>query len=97
MSRGIILGMSEITPTHSQTWLLAIRPKTLPAAAAPVIVGTVMAFADGDFQFGPALACLLAALLLQIGSNLANDVFDYEKVPIRANAWGRRASPRQVC
>jgi len=71
--------MSENPPTRWQTWLLASRPKTLPAAAAPVIVGTALAYADGNFRIGSALACLFAALLLQIGSNLANDVFDYEK------------------
>jgi 1,4-dihydroxy-2-naphthoate octaprenyltransferase len=62
-----------------QVWLLAIRPKTLPAAAASVIVGAAAAFSDGAFRWGPALACLLAALLLQIGANLANDVFDYRR------------------
>jgi len=62
-----------------RVWLLAIRPKTLPAAAASVIVGAAAAFSDGAFRFGPALACLLAALLLQIGANLANDVFDYRR------------------
>ena len=72
-------GMPENSPTRAQTWLLASRPKTLPAAAAPVIVGSALAYFDGSFHLGPALACLLAALLLQIGSNLANDVFDYEK------------------
>ena len=71
--------MSKNKPTYLQIWLIAIRPKTLPAAAAPVIVGSALAFADHGFLFWPALACLLAALLLQIGSNLANDVFDYEK------------------
>jgi len=60
-------------------WLLAIRPKTLPAACAPIIVAAGLAWRDGVFRFGPVLAALLAALLLQIGSNLANDVFDYKK------------------
>ncbi len=60
-------------------WILAIRPKTLPAAAAPVIVGTSIALGDQLFRLGPALASLLVALLLQIGSNLANDVFDFKK------------------
>jgi len=60
-----------------QVWLLAIRPKTLPAAAASAIVGSAAAFQEGVFRWGPAMACLLAALLLQIGANLANDVFDY--------------------
>ena len=60
-------------------WLLAARPKTLPAAAAPVVVGTAVAISEAVFRPGPALAALLGALLLQIGSNLANDVFDYKK------------------
>jgi len=62
-----------------QTWLLAIRPRTLPAAVSPVFVGTGAAVADGGFRFFPALAALLGALLLQIGVNLANDYFDYVK------------------
>lgn len=67
----------QTEPSPLQVWLLAIRPKTLPAAAASAIVGSAAAFYDGKFDWGPALACLLAALLLQIGANLANDVFDY--------------------
>ena len=66
--------MSEFPFNHFQVWLLAIRPKTLPAAVGPVIVGSAFAYADHGFQLGPAMACFLAALLLQIGSNLANDV-----------------------
>ena len=62
-----------------QIWYMAIRPKTLPAAAAPVLVGISLALGDGVFRFPPALAALLGALLLQIGSNLANDVFDFKK------------------
>jgi 1,4-dihydroxy-2-naphthoate octaprenyltransferase len=57
-------------------WILAIRPKTLPAALAPVIVGTSLAWADGVFSLFPALAAGLVALLLQVGANLANDYFD---------------------
>jgi 1,4-dihydroxy-2-naphthoate octaprenyltransferase len=73
-------------------WLLAIRPKTLPAAAAPVLVGSALAFYEGAFRLWPALACLLAALLLQIASNLANDVFDYEK----GADQGERLGPTRV-
>lgn len=62
-----------------QAWLLAARPKTLPAAASPVIVGTAVAIGDGAFRLGPALAALAGALLLQIGANFANDVFDFKK------------------
>lgn len=60
-------------------WLLAIRPKTLPAASAPVIVGSAVALMENRFLFLPALAALLGALLLQIGANLANDVFDFHR------------------
>jgi 1,4-dihydroxy-2-naphthoate octaprenyltransferase len=73
-------------PGVLQTWLLAARPKTLPAAAAPVLVGTAAAVNEGVFRLGPALAALLGALLIQIGTNLANDVFDYKK---GADAAGR--------
>jgi 1,4-dihydroxy-2-naphthoate polyprenyltransferase len=59
--------------------MLAARPKTLPAAAAPVIAGTAVAIRDGVFSPGPAIAALLGALLIQIGTNFANDVFDYKK------------------
>jgi 1,4-dihydroxy-2-naphthoate octaprenyltransferase len=58
---------------------MAARPRTLPAAAAPVVAGSALAFYDGVFQPGPALAALAGALLLQIGANLANDVFDFQK------------------
>ena len=60
-------------------WMLATRPRTLPAAVSPVMVGTAMAVADGKFEFMPAFAALLGALLLQIGVNLANDYFDFKK------------------
>jgi 1,4-dihydroxy-2-naphthoate octaprenyltransferase len=58
---------------------MAARPRTLPAAAAPVIAGTAIAYFEGAFQPGPALAALAAALLIQVGANLANDVFDFQK------------------
>jgi 1,4-dihydroxy-2-naphthoate octaprenyltransferase len=62
-----------------QVWLLATRPRTLPAAASPVIVGSAIAYFEGAFRLWPALGALLGALLLQIGANFANDVFDYQK------------------
>jgi 1,4-dihydroxy-2-naphthoate polyprenyltransferase len=60
-------------------WLLAIRPRTLPAAAAGVMMGGALVWQDGFLRIDALLVCLFAALLLQIGSNLANDVFDYER------------------
>ena len=68
-----------VRPGSLGAWLLASRPKTLSAAAVPVLVGTACASARGVVRWGPALAALLGALLLQIGANFANDVFDYEK------------------
>lgn len=67
------------TPTRLHAWLIACRPATLAAAVVPVAVGTACAHALGGLRMGPALAALAGALLLQIGANLANDVFDYEK------------------
>lgn len=61
------------------TWGLAIRLRTLPAAAAGVVTGSALAWRDGFFRLDAGLACLFTALLLQIGSNLANDVFDFER------------------
>jgi 1,4-dihydroxy-2-naphthoate octaprenyltransferase len=75
-----------------KSWGLAIRPKTLPAAASPVLVASAMAFADGYLNLGLAMVCMFVALLLQIGSNLANDVFDYEK----GADSGERMGPTRV-
>ncbi|WP_205747284.1 1,4-dihydroxy-2-naphthoate polyprenyltransferase [Desulfopila sp. IMCC35006] len=66
------------TPAKFRLWLMAIRPKTLPAAVGPVAVGCAVAASDGKFAFVPALCCLLGAMLLQIGVNLANDYFDFK-------------------
>ncbi len=60
-------------------WLVAMRPRTLPAAATPVIIGVTLAVADGIFAWLPALACLVCALLLQVAANFANDYFDHKK------------------
>ena len=80
---------SETTlPNRFQIWWLAIRPRTLPAAAAGVVAGCALALHDRVFHILPALAALLVALLLQIGSNLANDVFDYERGADSARSAG---------
>lgn len=70
--------METKTRTTAQLWLLAIRPKTLPAAVGPVVVGTAAAIGAGGFAAFPALACLVCSVLLQVGVNLANDYFDYK-------------------
>jgi 1,4-dihydroxy-2-naphthoate polyprenyltransferase len=66
-------------PTAIGAWLLAFRLRTLPAAAVPVVVGTACVAASGSVRWGAAIVALVGALLLQIGANLANDVFDAEK------------------
>ncbi len=62
-----------------QKWLLAARPKTLYAAVTPVLVGSAIAYQAGSFRLLPALAALLGAVFIQIGTNLANDVADFSK------------------
>ena len=60
-----------------KTWMLAARPPTLWAAVVPVAVGTAAAVHDGDFRWPVLLMALAASLLLQVGTNFANDVFDF--------------------
>jgi 1,4-dihydroxy-2-naphthoate polyprenyltransferase len=67
------------TVSARSAWWLAMRPATLTASAAPVLVGTGAAWADGRFSLWPAIAALIGASLLQIGANFANDVFDFER------------------
>lgn len=66
-------------PGGFQAWVLATRPRTLSAAAAPVVAGSGLAAADGVFAALPAVAALLGALLIQIATNLANDYYDFVK------------------
>ncbi len=80
MSEAVALQQTPtVRPGSFGAWVLASRPKTLSAAAVPVMVGTACAAASGPVRWAPALAALLGSLLLQIGANFANDVFDYEK------------------
>ena len=64
-------------------WMLAARPATLPASVAPVLAGTAAAVGvgglDAPLREGAFIAALVAALLLQIGTNFANDLFDFER------------------
>lgn len=90
-------------PSLFQIWILAIRPKTLPAAASGVVMGSALAWMDGSFHILPALAALCVALLLQIGSNVANDVYDFERGTDTAERQGplrvtqaRLLTPAQV-
>ncbi|MBZ0094363.1 MAG: 1,4-dihydroxy-2-naphthoate polyprenyltransferase [Sulfuricella sp.] len=78
-------------------WWLAIRPKTLTVSLTPVMVGSSLAYAEtGAVLWLPLLVALLAAMLIQIGTNLHNDVSDFERGadgaerigPARATASG---------
>jgi 1,4-dihydroxy-2-naphthoate polyprenyltransferase len=71
--------MTESQSLTLKSWLMAARPRTLPAAAAPVFVAIALAWRDGIFYWPAALACLLISLLMQIGANFANDLFDHER------------------
>ena len=71
-----------------KNWLLAARPKTLPAAISPVILGCALAYHDGFFYFFICAMTLLAAVLIQIGANFANDVYDFQKGSDREDRLG---------
>lgn len=73
-------------------WLEATRPKTLSAAVCPVLVGTSLAFNAGRFDWKPALICLFFALLVQIGTNFANDYLD----GIRGSDTEQRLGPQRA-
>lgn len=62
-----------------QIWWLAARPRTLPASVAGVVMGTALAWNEGHLHLPSALLALLGAIFLQVGSNLANDVYDFER------------------
>ncbi len=90
-------------PSPVRIWVMAARLRTLPAAIAPVLVGTSVAIQRGIFRPGAFAAALLGALFIQIGTNLANDYSDAKRGadaedrvgPVRVTAGGL-VPPRQV-
>src|SRR3712207_3580561 len=82
---------------------MAARPRTLPAAIAPVLVGTALATHDDEFRALAFVAALLGAILIQVGTNLSNDYSDARRGadtedrlgPVRVTAGGL-VPPRQV-
>ena len=73
-------------------WLAAARPRTLPAAVAPVLVGSALAGHDGRFDPAAAALCLAFALLVQVGTNFANDYYDF----IKGADTAARVGPRRA-
>ena len=75
-----------------KTWVAASRPRTLPAAVAPVLVGSGLAWRDGHFDGRATGLCLGFALLVQIGTNFANDYYDF----IKGADTAARVGPRRA-
>jgi 1,4-dihydroxy-2-naphthoate octaprenyltransferase len=87
----------------ARIWLMAARPRTLPAAVAPVLVGTALAATEGTFHALVFVAATIGALFIQVGTNLSNDYSDARRGadaedrlgPVRVTAGGL-VPPRQV-
>lgn len=69
-------------------WIQAARPKTLTAAYTPVIIGASLAYLQDSLNLQVSLIALLCATLIQIGTNFANDYYDYKKGSDRADRVG---------
>ncbi len=84
--------MSAPSTTRFSVWLEATRPRTLPAAVAPVVVASALAWRDGGFNAPASILCLAFALLIQIGTNFANDYYDF----IKGADTAARIGPRRA-
>lgn len=108
--------MTTLTPTSAtavrgaagrasmaRIWVMAARVRTLPAAVAPVLVGTSLALGAGEFHALAFVAALLGAVFIQVGTNLSNDYSDARRGadsedrlgPVRVTAGGL-VPPKQV-
>lgn len=93
----------SVIPSPLALWIYAARVRTLPASVAPVLIGIAIAAGDGAAHAPSALAALLGALLIQIGTNFANDHADFARGVDDASSGGRRRllpegviTPRQM-
>ena len=94
LQKEYFLKIMETVQTNSiKAWILAARPKTLAAAATPVLLGCSLAYTDGHFQWIPALLCFLFAFSMQIDANFINDYYDYLKGSDREDRLG----PERAC
>ena len=90
-------------PSMVRIWVMAARIRTLPAAVAPVLVGTSLALGAGNFHPLAFVAALLGAVFIQVGTNLSNDYSDARRGadtedrlgPVRVTAGGL-VPPKQV-
>ena len=85
--------MVNVRTNSIKAWILAARPKTLAAAATPVLIGCSLAYADRVFQWIPALLCFLFAFSMQIDANFINDYYDFLKGSDRDDRLG----PERAC
>jgi 1,4-dihydroxy-2-naphthoate polyprenyltransferase len=92
-----------VNSSAARIWLMAARVRTLPAAVAPVLVGTALAIQNGEFDGFAFAFALLGAIFIQVGTNLSNDYSDARRGadtedrlgPVRVTAGGL-VPPRQV-
>src|SRR5687767_15897428 len=101
------MSLASARPVRSRVpmrlWAMAARPRTLPAAIAPVLVGTALAGTEGEFRPLAFCAALLGSIFIQIGTNLSNDYSDARRGadteerlgPVRVTAGGL-VPPRKV-
>ncbi len=75
-----------------KAYLMAARPRTLPAALASVVLGGFLAYVMNQFRFWPLFAAFTGAMLIQIGTNYANDYFDF----IKGKDTAERIGPRRA-
>ena len=85
--------MENVKTNSIKAWILAARPKTLAAAATPVLLGCALAYTTGAFQWIPAILCFLFAFSMQIDANFINDYYDYLKGSDREDRLG----PERAC
>jgi len=82
--------MTEDSKLNS--WLIASRPRTLLAAFVPVMVGSAVAFNEGKLNIIFSLAALICSVLIQVGTNFTNDLYDY----LKGSDTVKRKGPRRV-
>lgn len=75
-----------------QSWLLASRPKTLLAGVVPVMVGSALAVSMNKFFLPYSIVALLCSILIQIGTNFTNDLYDF----LKGSDTVKRKGPRRV-